>query len=371
MIIPKPNKPVYDYSKAFCPIVLLNTLEKVIEKVIAERLQFIVTGNSFIHPSQLDSLKTKSTSDAGIALTHIVHSGWTKNKSTSVLTFDIAQFFLSLNHCLLTIILGKVGLEPKVALFFADYLVKRKTNYTWNKISFLNFEVNMGVGQESALSPILLALYLSHILEKHLKNLKIPVSFIFFVDDSLIITQNKSMDTSNSQLFCSYNVLSKLLNSFSLVVEYSKTDIFHFDRSHGIFNPLPLYLSVIRGSILRPKDSWKYLGFIFDQKLNFHQHINFYSNKAIFTVKCMKLLGNLSRGINPIQKHLLYRYYILPIALYSFQLWFYNKASFSYHMKILGKMQRRATIWILDAFKTSSLEGLEAIMGLIPIKSHL
>jgi len=40
-------------------------------------------------------------------------------------------------------------------------------------------------------------------------------------------------------------------------------------------------------------------------------------------------------------------------------------------MKILGKMQRRATIWILDAFKTSLLEGLEAIAGLIPIKSHL
>jgi len=77
-----------------------------------------------------------------------------------------------------------------VTLFFTDYLVKRKTNYTWNKISSLNFEVNVGVGQESALSPILLALYLSpflYILEKHLKNLKIPISFISFVDNSLII----------------------------------------------------------------------------------------------------------------------------------------------------------------------------------------
>ena len=146
VIIPKPNKPAYDYSKAFCPIVLLNTLEKVIEKVIAERLQFIVTGNSFIYPSQLDSLKTKSTSDAGIALTYIIWLGWAKNKSTSILAFDIAQFFPSLNHCFLTSILKKAGLKPKVALFFADYLVKRKTNYTWNEISSSNFEVNVGVG---------------------------------------------------------------------------------------------------------------------------------------------------------------------------------------------------------------------------------
>ena len=85
----------------------------------------------------------------------------------------------------------------------------------------------------------------------------------------------------------------------------------------------------------------------------------------------MKLLGNSSRDINPIQKHLLYRCCILPIALYGFQLWFYNKAPLSYHMKILGKMQRRAAIWILGTFKTSPSEGLEAIAGLIPIKSHL
>ena len=43
----------------------------------------------------------------------------------------------------------------------------------------------------------------------------------------------------------------------------------------------------------------------------------------------------------------------------------------SYHLKTLGKIQRRATIWILGAFKTSPLFGIEAIAGLIPIKLHL
>ena len=323
VIIPKPNKPKYDHLKAFRPIVLLNTLGKLIEKVIAERLQFIVSYNNFIYPSQLGSLKFKSTLDAGVALTHIVHSGWAKNKSTSILAFNITQFFPSLNHHLLTIILEKAGLEPKVALFFVDYLVNRKTNYNWNELSSPIFKVNVGVGQGSALSPILSALYLSpllYILEKHLKNLKIPISFISFVNDSLFIAQNKSIVTLNSQLFCSYNILSKLLNKFSLIVEHSKTDIFHFNRSLRVFNPLPLDLSAIGGPILKPKDLWKYLGFIFDQKLNFHQHINFYLNKAILTVKCMKLLGNSSRGINPIQKHLLYRCCVLPITLYGFQL---------------------------------------------------
>jgi len=40
-------------------------------------------------------------------------------------------------------------------------------------------------------------------------------------------------------------------------------------------------------------------------------------------------------------------------------------------MKILDKIQRRAAIWILGAFKTSPTEGIEAIAGIIPIKFHL
>jgi len=40
IIIPKPNKPSYNSSKSFRPIILLNTLGKLIEKVIGNRLQF-------------------------------------------------------------------------------------------------------------------------------------------------------------------------------------------------------------------------------------------------------------------------------------------------------------------------------------------
>jgi len=207
--------------------------------------------------------------------------------------------------------------------------------------------VNVGVGQGSALSSILLALHLSfflYILENHLKNLNIPVSIISFVDDGLFISQNKSLDISNSHLFCSYNVITKFLEIFGLIVEHSKTEVFHFNRLQGSFNSPPLNLSPIGGSVLKHKSMWKYLGFIFNRKLLFHQYIDFYANKAMSIIKCMKILGNLSQGINLTPKHLLYRCFILSIALCRFQLWFYNHTPLSYPLKILGKMQRRTTI---------------------------
>jgi len=65
----------------------------------------------------------------GVTLTHIIRSGWIKNLSTTTLAFDISQFFPTLNHHILTLILEKAGLDPKVTVFFMDYLVRRKTNY--------------------------------------------------------------------------------------------------------------------------------------------------------------------------------------------------------------------------------------------------
>jgi len=243
--------------------------------------------------------------------------------------------------CYNTLILKKVEFNNCVISFFTNYLVSKKTNYLWNNFSSPTFDVNIGVGQGSVLSPILLALYLSlflYILEKHSKNLNILVSIISFIDDRLFISQSKLFYISNSCLFCSYNVMTKLLEKFGLIVEHSKTEVFYFNRSHSIFNLPPLDLMPIGGTILQPKNTWKYLGFIFDRKLSFHQHVDFYSNKAMSMVKCMKILGNSNWGINPLQKHLLYKLCVLPIMLYRFQLWFYNYALLLYPLKILEKI---------------------------------
>ena len=125
-----------------------------------------------------------------------------KNLLTSTLVFNISQFFPLLNHHLLTKIIQKVGLNSCVIEFFNNYFIDRKTNFLWNNFPSHIFDGNVGVGQGLALSPILSVLYLSpflYILEKCLKNLQIPISIIFFVDDGLFISQDKSLKMSNCQ----------------------------------------------------------------------------------------------------------------------------------------------------------------------------
>ena len=154
--------------------------------------------------------------DAGVALIYLIHARQIKHLLASILAFDIVQFFLLLNYHLLSLILNKARFDFKIAIFFQNYLINKKTKYLWNNFSSSFFNVDVGVGQGTALSPILLALYLSlifYIFEKRLKNLKIPISFILFIDNSLFISQNKFLNISNSQLFCSYNIIVRVPNN--------------------------------------------------------------------------------------------------------------------------------------------------------------
>ena len=88
-------------------------------------------------------------------------------------------------------------------------------------------------------------------------------------------------------------------------------------------------------------------------------------------IKCMKMLENLSRDINPLQKQRLYRCCTLSIALYSFQLQYYNKAPLNYLLNTLQKMQHIAALWISGAFRTSPAIGIKAISNLVLIYLHL
>jgi len=196
----------------------------------------------------------------------------------------------------------------------------------------------VGVGQGLALLPILSAFYLSPVLknfQKRLKNLKekIPTDILSFVDDNLFVSQEKSFECSSAFLLCSYNNISKLLKGTGLTIEHSKSEVFHFTQSYKYSNPV-LDLTPVNSPVLTPKLIWQYLGFFFDKKLTFHYHCHFYTTKSISTIKSMKILGNSSRGLLPLHKHLLYCTCVLPITLYGFQLWYFKGAPMKYHIHI-------------------------------------
>ena len=87
-----------------------------------------------------------------MALIHLIHLGWVKSLQKSILAFDIAQFFRSLNHQLLLLILDKAGFDSRISFFFSNYLIHRKTQYLQNNYISPLFSIDISIGQSSTLS---------------------------------------------------------------------------------------------------------------------------------------------------------------------------------------------------------------------------
>lgn len=124
IIISKPNKLSSDSLKTFYLIVLLNILGKLIK---SGRLQAYSITSEFIHSNQISGIKQCLITDASIFLTYLIYTSWIKGLYTSMLTFNIAQFFSSLNHQLLPKILDKAGFNLRISCFFSDFLSNRQT----------------------------------------------------------------------------------------------------------------------------------------------------------------------------------------------------------------------------------------------------
>jgi hypothetical protein len=349
--------------------------------MIATRLQHYGLINNLIHPCQTGGILQRSTEDAAVAITHHVRHGWASKKVTSVLAFDIAQFFPSLNHEILCKILDHFGYPRELVSFFSEYLVNRYTAYAINGDTSSLYPCSVGVGQGSALSPILSALYISpifHLLDYWIKfndsNTKPISSFLSYVDDGLLVATDSTYEDSHSSLVEAYTYITTLFTEFGLVMEHSKTELFNFAKKPGDPNP-PIDLGVepfTGDHPLSPKTTWRYLGVFFDRALTFKDHVKIYSARAYSSAKCIKILGNSARGLLPPHKRLLYISAVIPIATYGLRCWYRpGTRGFITNTKTFNQMHRSASLWITGAFKTTPSGAALALAGLTPMHNIL
>jgi hypothetical protein len=337
------------------------------EKMLSNRLQFEAAEHGVLHPNQFGGVCQNSTKDAGCFLTHIVQAGWHAKLKTSVVAFDLAQFFPSINHDVLLSILDKQGFVPEVVAFFKSYLVDQFTRYAWDDDLSLEFPSSIGVGQCSALSPILLALCLAPLLKEFECRVHVAV-LISYIDNGTIIVQSDTWGKNFVKLKSAYKIVFELTQSMGLVLEHNKSEGFHFSQKHGDSNPdIDLgYAPYTRATPLHPGTTWQYLGFFFDCALTFQEHVKHYMNKALIVVRAMLALGNSVHGLQPKHKQMLYRACVLPIAMYGSRLWLYEGAAMKGPLDSLQKMQRHACLWITSTFKTSPKGAAETLAGMPP-----
>ena len=379
VIIPKPNKPDYTIPKAYRPIALLNTLGKLLTKILANRLQHDAAEFGILHRDQFGGIQGHSTIDAGLVLADFISEHRERGWHTSACALDVAQFFPSLSHAVMAKILERLGFSPTLIALIKSYFQDRVTTYKWDNAFSRKYDFSLGTPQGDCLSPILSALYISVAIRRIFPETMPPSTTrcLFYVDDGVIITSSPSLQTNIAVLRIYLLLLLQALSDIGLQVEASKTELIHFfafelsaARKLAISHQphLDFTWRMVRYDI-QPSERWRYLGFFFTPTLDFSFHVQFYTNKAFSTIRACAMLGNSVRGIGPRQHAHAYQACVLSVLTYGLPLWYTLwGAGVIRLVKQMERVHSYALGWIIGAFRTSPIGSREMVAGIPPLK---
>ena len=199
-ILKKPNKPSYKDVKSFRPISVLNTLGKIFEKIIHDRLAWLADKDKWFGENQHGFREGKSTETAMHSLAHIIENNFKNKILTTVLFLDISGAFDCAWPPAILAALAKYKCPIYLIKIIESLFQNREANITIDDFIF-KYIVTIGCPQGGILSP-----FLWIILAEQLINLSFPFKFkiIGYADDIALVAMHKVLQISiaNLQMMC-------------------------------------------------------------------------------------------------------------------------------------------------------------------------
>ena len=141
------------------PISILPCLSKLLERLVANRLNTFLTKYNILHNSQYGFRANFSTQTALIDLVDKISSSLDKCNHTIGLFLDLSKAFDTIDHVILLSKLERYGIRGKALDWFKSYLSDRKQFVQWKDYDSTPKTIKCGVPQGSILGPILFLLY--------------------------------------------------------------------------------------------------------------------------------------------------------------------------------------------------------------------
>ena len=258
-------------------ITITSSVYKLYCNILNERLSQWVENNNKLTDSQNGFRKTRSTIDQLSTLTNIIETRKLQKKQTFVCFVDFRKAYDTINRNILWQKLNKIGIKGK---FFnslksiyenVNCSVRINGHYTdW-------FDVSSGLKQGCLLSPQIFNLYLNDLtldLEEAGLGIDIDgvnVSTLLYADDLALVAETED----NLQRLL--DILSNWCNKNNMQANLDKTKVVNF-RNKSISKTERRFL--FNNQSIEIASSYKYLGLVLDEFLNFDIMAKFVANSA-------------------------------------------------------------------------------------------
>ena len=259
----------------FRPISILPIPMKIFEKIVHDQVSEFIKESEILSDRQSGFRRLFSTSTAVLDVSDYILEQLDDKKFVGAVLIDLKKAFDTVDHKILLKKLWCYGIQSQSFNWFQSYLNDRQQLTLVNNIqSDLLQEDVYGVPQGSVLGPLLFLLYIND-LKSVIQNSYCHL----YADDTIIIQSASDPDSLIESLERELERVDFWLNTNKMTINTKKTEVIFFgygNKLKKLDNKTVRYLD----TPLKCTDSVKYLGVIFDEKMQWSKHIKNITQKV-------------------------------------------------------------------------------------------
>lgn len=346
VMIPKPGKGNYSEPKAFRPISLLPWAGKTLEYVINEHLQPLLEAK--LHKQQHGFRSGKSTITALLELDGFACSR--RHRKKALLAIDFQGAFDSAPHQRILRQLERWNVPDQMVRILASYLDNRSVTYQGHTY----WMSAIGCPQGSVLAPALWNVLVNSLVEELNKH-HLAVAY---ADDLTVCVDGGDSGELERSLGAAIRMVRRWSLSNGLTISESKTVILpvHTDWAEDIEG-------------IRCVPATKVLGVILDSKWRFKDHVTNQIEKGRKLLQTWNRYVSRDNRLYKSSRLLFVKGALRPMLAYGIELWGDRVSDDT--LRGLEKLERKALLSALGAYRTSSYNDLHTIGKMVTLKDHI
>lgn len=312
VMIPKPKK---DHKKPgnHRPISLLNTMSKLLERVIQVRIEKWISSNHLLSLFQSGFRKHRQTKDHILRLLDTGIASFNINQRLGALFVDIEKAFDKVWHNGLLYKLNKLGIPSYLGKWIQNYLTGRAFKVRCSSSISPPKLIHTGVPQGSVLGPVLFLLFFNDIAEPN-PTLHDP-GLALFADDLAAWYASTNNKLIQKRLQKCLTHVANWMGKWRSKASTTKTVYTIFNREGSISrHKLNLYYN--EEEIAYEKNP-KFLGVTLDPGLRLHKHASELVNRCHKTINVLKNLRGKNWGASTTFIIRTYKTLVRPVVDYS------------------------------------------------------